>query len=1128
MGSVSRINGLINWFTEAERRSGGRHPTCMYFISGTWCDFQSVAMTWDGARFEYCVTIGKNGWESFQLLVENDWRTTIYPSVTNANPSVSYELLGPDNNGHGKNWTIGRPSEKSEAKPARPSERYKISVDVDDQNRATSVKWRRIVAHADVEASVLFTKERVTEGQLKDVLSQHLRLAHKVHKHPQHPIPSAKATQHVALGEGTQETHVFAAPANGHLMPSLWRIINSVGVIVRVGKERSSEKIPERLAAGALVEQLAVAGDRLHFRKLSGSGPARGWITTELADKVLAVQVPSKEADLQMSTESNDDSAVSFADDFLLRWKNLQDAHAVLRHSDRRIRSWSSVLISSWGWLELMGLARQATVQNPFSFWVLCASDSVEGALARDGVFDNVNALSKTPCEIVLCGDGLSQTVELGPKPYSGVPRPYVRGLPLHSIADSAPEPDLVIVLMPAMTLHEDGQMSISSSFLPENPRQFFGSKSIVISTRFCCSSKELELLEERLKGRALFVMQRNMLSALHWNSCADFDDNGWITCVAGFEGLEILLTSRFTPPGRRAISEGACNPALFWGILDLKYDPNRPILERVQVLEAGDGRVSKFSNDGEIIVTHFNERYHLSELTYKGKAEAVCANKKLTHDLAKLCGYEHLLPRQACFPRVYASDLAARIGQELDLGPDGFVVLKLLNLNRGAGVVPVQASKLDEVLQTLLRPPMDLQQWLADQAATIQPQWGSFDEQARFWWSNECPHFVAERLCHSMPTLDAGKRYDGTMRVSFVLHRRSGQVIRPKPWAPSGRKPVLEALPESAELAVDWLGGYWKLPKVDMDAPELRSRVVSAARTGGTAAVDVTHLLEIYAALGDLVQQLLGGSEPRLDSQLLHNLYGRESSLASYFATQFAMFKRPPTLDWLDVAEGFLVACRDSSMKRCAESFLNRARGLVEAAALSRSWDSAQEWFHRSIENWPANAMSHYLLGVASLELGKTQRAADLLAHSLLLDPDYKPIYVNLGAAFLRLRRFDEAAAMSEALLERHPTAAQGHYHFGLACYQQLLALQAQLVVHRQGNHGSTETVEERELSKKFHKLRQRALNALSECRGEGSRSYPWLKKDELMLEALDGHSELPRVELPEAAGWLLMAWRK
>ena len=39
--------------------------------------------------------------------------------------------------------------------------------------------------------------------------------------------------------------------------------------------------------------------------------------------------------------------------------------------------------------------------------------------------------------------------------------------------------------------------------------------------------------------------------------------------------------------------------------------------------------------------------------------------------------------------------------------------------------------------------------------------------------------------------------------------------------------------VPQPEELAVHWLGGYWKLPKRDMCSADLRERVVSRmART--------------------------------------------------------------------------------------------------------------------------------------------------------------------------------------------------------------------------------------------------------------------------------------------------------
>ena len=45
--------------------------------------------------------------------------------------------------------------------------------------------------------------------------------------------------------------------------------------------------------------------------------------------------------------------------------------------------------------------------------------------------------------------------------------------------------------------------------------------------------------------------------------------------------------------------------------------------------------------------------------------------------------------------------------------------------------------------------------------------------------------------------------------------------------------------------LIASRLGGYWKLPKDDMESPDLRRRIVSAARTSGTAKVSVILLSE-------------------------------------------------------------------------------------------------------------------------------------------------------------------------------------------------------------------------------------------------------------------------------------------
>eukprot|EP00971_Amphidinium_carterae_P161400 3200511-Amphidinium_carterae.1 len=76
----------------------------------------------------------------------------------------------------------------------------------------------------------------------------------------------------------------------------LWKIVGGEdkgGVLVRYAKELASAKLPERLSTGAIVQQLALEmgglGERLCFRRLTGSGPERGWISIALDHKVLAV-----------------------------------------------------------------------------------------------------------------------------------------------------------------------------------------------------------------------------------------------------------------------------------------------------------------------------------------------------------------------------------------------------------------------------------------------------------------------------------------------------------------------------------------------------------------------------------------------------------------------------------------------------------------------------------------------------------------------------------------------------------------------------------------------------------------------------------------------------------------------
>jgi len=66
----------------------------------------------------------------------------------------------------------------------------------------------------------------------------------------------------------------------------LWVVIGGAdkgGIIVRLNAP-DGEKAEERLPYGAVLEEIEVAGDRLHYRLHVGTGPGEGWIAIRLSD----------------------------------------------------------------------------------------------------------------------------------------------------------------------------------------------------------------------------------------------------------------------------------------------------------------------------------------------------------------------------------------------------------------------------------------------------------------------------------------------------------------------------------------------------------------------------------------------------------------------------------------------------------------------------------------------------------------------------------------------------------------------------------------------------------------------------------------------------------------------------
>jgi len=84
----------------------------------------------------------------------------------------------------------------------------------------------------------------------------------------------------------------------------LWDVVGgstSGGILVREGKETSSPQLCERLTTGAVVKELALVGQRLHFELITGSGPSTGWVSITLSGKPLLVQSDQSEASAKLN-----------------------------------------------------------------------------------------------------------------------------------------------------------------------------------------------------------------------------------------------------------------------------------------------------------------------------------------------------------------------------------------------------------------------------------------------------------------------------------------------------------------------------------------------------------------------------------------------------------------------------------------------------------------------------------------------------------------------------------------------------------------------------------------------------------------------------------------------------------
>lgn len=72
-----------------------------------------------------------------------------------------------------------------------------------------------------------------------------------------------------------------------------WEVVGGAdkgGILVREGQATTSTQLPQRLATGAIVNELRIEGERLQYQKLWGEGPDTGWVSLALSGRELLVR----------------------------------------------------------------------------------------------------------------------------------------------------------------------------------------------------------------------------------------------------------------------------------------------------------------------------------------------------------------------------------------------------------------------------------------------------------------------------------------------------------------------------------------------------------------------------------------------------------------------------------------------------------------------------------------------------------------------------------------------------------------------------------------------------------------------------------------------------------------------
>ena len=133
---------------------------------------------------------------------------------------------------------------------------------------------------------------------------------------------------------------------------------------------------------------------------------------------------------------------------------------------------------------------------------------------------------------------------------------------------------------------------------------------------------------------------------------------------------------------------------------------------------------------------------------------------------------------------------------------------------------------------------------------------------------------------------------------------------------------------------------------------------------------------------------------------------------------------------------QGDLIGARDHIEKslQIRSNYAGARYNLGLIMLHQRDFAKAKEQFNLALQTNQQNPMIWNGLGVANVNLGRTDEAISNYRQALELNSNYAEAFANLGSAFLAQGRFAQATEMCETALRLRPNIADAHASLGVA----------------------------------------------------------------------------------------------